>query len=116
MRLFLFAHPITDNKTNNVSNQTKKRRMGCGKEITNRTNERAKKHGIQFLTEANLTPRSVARFSRVGRHRFPGAPISHDAAPRLRSGLRAASALAGRPAREYARQVQCRSHGNAKAC
>ena len=37
-------------------------------------------------------------------------------APRLRSGRRATSAFGGRPAREYARQVQRRSPRNTKAC
>jgi len=37
--------------------------------------------------EANLTPRNVARFSHVGRRRHSsGAPLSRDAASRLRSG------------------------------
>jgi len=33
-------------------------------------------HEMQFLTEANLTPRSVARFRQVGRQRSHGAPLS----------------------------------------
>src|SRR6266850_6242758 len=33
MRLFLFVHPITDNKTNNVSNQIQKCLTGCGKGV-----------------------------------------------------------------------------------
>src|SRR5882672_1069475 len=33
MRLFLFAHLITDNKTNNVSNQIQKCLTGCGKGV-----------------------------------------------------------------------------------
>jgi len=47
---------------------------------------------IQFLTGANLTPRNVARFSHVG---SPGAPLSRDAAPRLRSGRRATITFGG---------------------
>src|SRR6267143_4640109 len=91
----------------------KRRRMQV---IQPRSKERTKEHEIQFLTEANLAPRNVARFSHVGRQRSPGAPLSRNAAPRLRCGLRATSAFAGRPAREYARQVQRRSQPNAKAC
>src|ERR1700675_4002808 len=72
-----------------------------------------KKHEIQFLTEANLTPRNVAEFCHAGRQRLSGAPLSHDVAPRE---LRATSAFGGRPGREYARPVQRRSHPNAKAC
>src|SRR5258708_18520569 len=64
--------------------------------------ERLEEHEIQFLAEANLTPRHGARFSHAGRQRFPGAPFSRDAAPRLRKGLRATSAFSGRPAREHA--------------
>src|SRR6267143_5230606 len=91
----------------------KRRRMQV---IQPETKGRTKEHEIQFLTEANLTPRNVARFCHAGRQRLFGAPPSPDAAPRLRSGLRATSAFAGRPGREYARQVQCRSYPNAKAC
>ena len=79
------------------------------------TKERPKEHEIQFLTDANLTPRHIAKFSDVGRQRLSGAPFVRDAAPRLRSGLRATSAFGGRPSREYARQVQLRSHPSAKA-
>src|SRR5712671_6114890 len=83
------------------------------------TKERTKEYEIQFFTEANLTPRSVARFCHAGRQRLSGAPLSRDVAPRLRSGLRAiraTSAFGGRPAREYPRTVQHRSHPNAKVC
>src|ERR1700736_5583421 len=65
--------------------------------------ERLEEHEIQFLAEANLAPRNDARFRHAGRQRFPGAPLSRDAAPRLRKGLRAASAFGGGPAREQAR-------------
>src|SRR6267143_2163741 len=90
----------------------KRRRMQV---IQPRSKERTKEYEIQFLTEANLTPRNVARFCHAGRQRLSGPPPSRDAAPRLRSGLRATSAFAGRAARKHARQVQRRSHGNAKA-
>src|SRR5260370_401980 len=59
--------------------------------------ERLEEHEIQFLAEANLTPRHGARFSHAGRQRFPGAPFSRDAAPPLRQGLRATSAFGGPP-------------------
>src|SRR5712692_3957542 len=42
-----------------------------------------KKHEVQFLTEAKLTPRSVARFNHVGRQRLSGTPHSPHAAPPL---------------------------------
>src|SRR5258707_7438784 len=76
--------------------------------------ERLEEHEIQFLAEANLTPRHGARFSHAGRQRFPGAPFSRDAAPRLRKGLRATSAFGGRPAREYARAGGGGSHSGAE--
>jgi hypothetical protein len=78
--------------------------------IRARTNE----DEIQFLTQANLTPGNVARFSHAGRQRLSGA-LPRDVAPRLRIELCTTSAFGGRPGREYARQVQCRSHPNAKA-
>ena len=71
---------------------------------------------IKFLTEGNLTSRNVAIFSDVGRQRSPGAPLFREAAARLHSGRGATITFGGRPGREYARQVQRRSHGNAKAC
>ena len=71
---------------------------------------------IKFLTEGNLTSRNVTIFSDVGRQRFPGTPLFRETAPRLHSGLRATITFGDRLAREYARQVQLRSHGNAKAC
>src|SRR5258708_2942677 len=77
---------------------------------------RTKEHEIQFLTETDPTPRNVAKFCHAGRHRLSGAPVSRDLAARLRSGLRATRTFGGRSAREYARQVQRRSHPNAKAC
>src|SRR6266851_2195301 len=68
-----------------------------------KTKERTK-YEIQFVTEANLTPRNIAPFCHAGRWRLAGAP-------RLRSRRCATSAVGGRPAREYARQVQRRSPG-----
>src|SRR5580704_1686384 len=91
--------------------------IACGaKHKANNTKERTKEHEVQFLAEANVTPRIVARFGYADRQRFSGAPLSREVAPRLRSGLPATNAFAGRPTRGYARQVQCRSHGNATAC
>ena len=78
--------------------------------------ERGKENEIRFPTEANLTPRNIARFSHAGRQRLCGASLSREVAPHFRGGLPATSAFACRPTREYARQVQRRSHGNAKAC
>src|SRR5439155_3836891 len=78
--------------------------------------ERNIENEIQFPTEANLTPRNVARFGHARRQRLSGASFSREVAPRFRGGLPATSAFACRPTREYARQVQRRSHGTAKAC
>src|SRR6266849_2300646 len=51
--------------------------------------ERPEQHEIRFLAEANLAPRNGAKFSHAGGQRFPGAPLSRDAAPRLRRAPRA---------------------------
>src|SRR5580704_735854 len=117
MRLFLFAYLITEHKTNNVSNQTQKCLTGCGKRNSSMPlRGRNKENEIQFLTEAKLTPRNVARLGYAGRQRSSSAPLSRDVAPRLCDRQRGTSTFAGRPACEYARQIQHRSHGNAKAC
>src|ERR1700677_1852881 len=79
------------------------------------TKERTQGHEIQFVTEANLTPRNIARFSHAGRQRPSGTLLSHDIGARLRGGLPGTNAFAGRPAREHARQVQCRSPQDARA-
>jgi hypothetical protein len=78
--------------------------------------ERIKDNEIQFLTEANLTPRNIARFGHAGRQCLSGAFFPRQVAPRFRDGIRGISTFAIRPAREYARKVQRRSNGNAKAC
>src|SRR3981081_3186189 len=77
--------------------------------------ERTRENEVQFVTETNLTARNVTRFCHASRQRLSGAPLSRDVAPRLRSGLRAASVFAGRAAREFSPPVQCRSRGDAKA-
>src|SRR5467141_774736 len=105
--------------------QQNKQCLSSDPEVSNRvwqrsssmpSKERSKENEIQFLTEANLTPWNVARFRRAGRQRLSSAPLSREVAPRLCDGQRATSTFAGRPTREYARQVQRRSDGNAKAC
>src|SRR6266481_2760869 len=98
MRLFLFVYLITGNKTNNISNQIQKCLTECGKRVVRCHRKKGLKNEIQLLTEENLTPPNVARFSHAGRQRLSGAPLSPDIAPRLRRGLRATSAFGGRPA------------------
>ena len=44
------------------------------------TKERTRKHEIQFVREANLTPRHTTRFSHIGGQRLSAAPLSHDVA------------------------------------
>ena len=52
-----------------------------------------KEHEIQFLAEANVTPRNVARFGHAGRQRLSGVPLCREIAPRIRPGLRARNAF-----------------------
>src|ERR1700720_1344280 len=117
----LFAYLITDNKTNNVSNQSEKCLTGCGTGVSSMPQkemlqkERIKGNEIQFLTEANLTPRNVAGLCHDGRRRFFVAAVSRDLGPFL-SERCAKNAFGGVSAREHARQVQRRTHPNAKAC
>src|ERR1700678_3621985 len=110
----LFAHAITEPRTYNDSNQARECPTGCGQREVRRHRRKDPKNEIQFSAEADLTPCTIARFSRAGWQRLSGAHLSRNIAPRLRSGLRATTAIAGRTAREHARQVQRRSHGNAK--
>src|ERR1700734_3446357 len=89
--------------------------VGSSTPMPQQTKERTKGHEFQFVTEANLTPRDIARFSHAGRQRPSGTLLSCDIAPRLRGGLRGTNPFAGRTAREDARQVQCRSPQDARA-
>jgi hypothetical protein len=52
----LFVHLITDNETNDDSDQMRGYPTGCGKPEFDATKRRTKENEIQFLTEASVTP------------------------------------------------------------
>src|SRR5271155_2307396 len=93
--LILFALLITGNKTNNVTHYGQKPPIKCVSRWQSNWHGKGERYEIRFLAEANLTPRHLARFSHASRQRVSGAPLSCDAAPRFRSGLRTTIAFPG---------------------